>query len=352
MHSLRASLFAVLWAGLAISQPRPDSTPVEAAVNSLFDAIHRGDADAAQQLYSADGKFYLPAGAENPITRSGPRFIVGLSRNCALYVRHVQMLTPDAAYVVALRRCPEPPQDSGFGRRPAGDSGTLDLTLRHEEAGWRLTSWREASLEGVAAVKQETVADSAGPEMLTAKERAEGWTSLFDGRSFRGWMNPSGEEAPPSSWRIVDGALATVPRTAGAPIISLRTRQEFINFDFMFEWKVQENANSGCIYRLFTARDGMEYQIADDNGDPGARVDPRQRAGALYGVTPVEKSAARPVGEWNEAHIRVTRERIEHWLNGTKTAEYPVDVPLPSPIVLQYHFTEVKFRNLKIRRLP
>jgi hypothetical protein len=260
------------------------------------------------------------------------------------------MITQDAAYVVALRRCPEPPKDPPF-RRPALDSGTLDLTMRREQAGWKLMSWREGSLKGVARVKPEA-APVIESGMVTPEERGEGWTSLFDGKSFRGWTDPSGDDAPPPSWRIVDGALATVPRTAGVPIISLRTREEFINFDLKFEWKVQENANSGCIYRLFTASDGMEYQIADDNGDAGARVDPRQRSGALYGLTPVEKSAARPIGEWNDARIRVTSERVEHWLNGVRTAEYPVDVPLPSPIVLQYHFTEVQFRNLRIRRLP
>jgi hypothetical protein len=222
--------------------------------------------------------------------------------------------------------------------------------MRHEPSGWKVMSWREGLLEGVRRVKTEAAApvDSG---LLSPVERAQGWSSLFDGKSFRGWISPSGDDAPPS-WRIVDGALATVPRSAGAPVISLRTREEFINFDLRFEWMVKENANSGCIYRLFTLADGVEYQIADDNGDTGAKVDPRQRSGALYGVTPVESSAARPIGEWNDSRIRVTPERIEHWLNGVKTAEYPVDVPLPSPIVLQYHFTEVKFRNLRIRRLP
>jgi hypothetical protein len=70
-----------------------------------------------------------------------------------------------------------------------------------------------------------------------------------------------------------------VPRSFGAPISSLRTREEFVNFDVECEWKVQDSANSGCIYRLFTAADGMVYQIADDNGDAGARVDPCQRSG-------------------------------------------------------------------------
>ena len=356
MHRHRLFVFICLTA-VAGAQTHLDPAPVETAVQRLFEAIHRDDINAARQLFSADGKFYLPAGAQVDIARPGSNRFIMSNRACALYVRHVQMITPDAAYVVALRRCPESLKEPPF-RRPAGDSGTLDLTMRREPSGWRLMSWREASLEGVARASTEPSAIDS--DVLTLSERGEGWISLFDGKSFRGWVSPSGEDTPPPSWQIVDGALATVPRrfqdaggrAAGVPVVSLRTRAEFTNFDLKFDWKVQANANSGCIYRLFTASDGMEYQIADDNGDPGARVDPRQRSGALYGVTPVEKSVAKPIGEWNEARIRVTAERIEHWLNGVKTAEFPVDVPLSSPIVLQYHFTEVRFRNLRIRRLP
>lgn len=335
-------LLSNLLTGVAIGQTRPEAAPVEMAVKSLFDAIHRGDLDAVGQFYSKEGKLYLAAGAELDPKRPGASRIFEARKACALYVRHVQMLTADAAYIVALRRCPEAPASI--------QSATLDITMRREPGGWKVMSWREGALEGIVRAKPETTAPSESP-LLSAQERADNWISLFDGKSFRGWMSPSGEDAPPS-WRIVDGAMATVPRSAGAPIISLRTQQEFVNFDLKFEWMVNENANSGCIYRLFALGDGMEYQIADDNGDPGARVDPRQRSGALYGVTSVEKSVARPIGQWNEARIRVTSNRIEHWLNDIKTAEYPVDVPLPSPIVLQYHFTEVRFRNLRIRRLP
>ena len=337
MHLFRSVLLPVLLAG-AMAEAATDATAVEAAVKALFEAIHRGDADAVRALYSKEGKLYLPGGAEvdaNPVGIS----IIGRRKDCALYVRHVQMTTADSAYVAALWRCPE--------AAPPGDSGMLDLTLRREAAGWRLMSWREGLLRGVARLKPEGAA--AESPQLTREERAEGWFSLFDGKSFRGWASPTGEDAP-SNWRILDGALATVP---GGPVRpSLRTREEFTNFELRFEWLVHEKANSGCIYRLFTVGEGMEYQVADDQGDPGALVDPRQRAGALYGVTPVLKSVARPVGEWNTARIRVTRERIEHWLNGVRTAEFAVDVPLPSPIVLQYHSTEVKFRNLVIRRLP
>lgn len=341
MRFLRTILLAELLAEAVIAQNRPEA-PVESAVRALFDAIHRGDLDAVGQLFSADGIFYSSGGI------GGPRGVIGpFARNtyrerktCALYVRHVQMLTSDAAYVVALRRCP--------GAPPPHDSGTLDLTMRREPAGWRVTSWREGLLEGVPRVRSEASApvDSG---LLTAEERAEGWISLFDGKSFRGWTNFSGGEAP-SVWRIVDGALATVP-TRTEPQ-GLRTLEEFTHFDLRFEWMARENANSGIGYRFFGKAAAMEYQIADDNGDPGARVDPRQRSGALYGVTSVEKSVARPVVEWNDARIRVTAKRIEHWLNGVKTADYPVDVPFASPIALQHHFSEVRFRNLRILRIP
>lgn len=342
MHFIRALLLAVVLHGALMAQTLPEAAPVEMAVKGLFDAIHRGDLDAVRQLFSKDGRFFLPDGAELDPSRPGTTRILGLLKTCALYVRHVQMITGEVANVVALRRCPDVP--------PPHASGVLGIIMRREPAGWKLMSWREGLLEGVLRAKTETPA-SIESELLTAEERRDGWRSLFDGKSFRGWMGPSGEEAP-ASWRIDDGVLATVPRSAGVPIMPLRTRPEFTNFDLRFQWMVKEKANSGCIYRLFGLSGGMEYQIADDHGDPGARVDPRQRSGALYGVTPVQNSVARQVGEWNDARILVTPERIEHWLNGVKTAEYAVDVPLPSPIVLQYHFTEVKFRNLRIRPLP
>ncbi|MBI4908414.1 MAG: DUF1080 domain-containing protein [Acidobacteria bacterium] len=94
---------------------------------------------------------------------------------------------------------------------------------------------------------------------------------------------------------------------------------------------------------------GAEYQIADDDGDAGARVDPRQRSGALYSAIPVERSAALPLGQWNQGRIIVMPDHVEHWLNGTMTARYATDIPYASAIILQHHTTEVRFRNIRIR---
>ena len=143
--------------------------------------------------------------------------------------------------------------------------------------------------------------------------------------------------------------------------MSLRTRREYETFEFSFEWMAAKNANSGVKYRLFSVETwewnngmngdatGLEYQLADDDGDPGARRDRRQKSGALYGIVPVSDPAARAAGSWNQSVIRVLKDRVEHWLNGKKVVEYGIDVSFASPIVLQHHNSEVRFRNLKIR---
>ena len=122
MHFLRALLLAGLLQGALIAQSGPESAPAELAVKALFDAIHRGDLDAVFQLFSNDGRYYLSGGAFGPVKGVFATRTLRERKNCVLYLRHVQLLTSDAAYVVALRRCPQVP--------PPNDSGTLDVTMR------------------------------------------------------------------------------------------------------------------------------------------------------------------------------------------------------------------------------
>ena len=220
--------------------------------------------------------------------------------------------------------------------RDGAEAGMADYTLARESGRWKIVTSRDGFLPGAG----QFTADRLGAE----------WEPLFDGKSFAGWETVAGG-AVPGAWRIDDGCLVTV---AGDGVVSLRTRRAFAAFELEWEWKVAAGANSGVKYRLYAVRSGvdavgMEYQLADDDGDSGARVDPAQRSGALYGVTAMVRSGARMVGEWNTSRILVARDHVEHWLNGVKTAQYPVDLPFASPISLQHHRSEVRFRNLRIR---
>lgn len=157
-------------------------------------------------------------------------------------------------------------------------------------------------------------------------------------------------DPPKGGWVIEDGALASV---AGKGVASLVSEEEFLEFELEWEWKAAKGANSGVSYQLFGVNfwdvTGMEYQVVDDNGDPGTIKDNKQKSGAVYCTTSVSRSFARPLGKWNQSRIRLHNNRTEHWLNGEKVAEYVVDGIFPSPIALQFHGPGVWFRNMRIR---
>ena len=64
----------------------------------------------------------------------------------------------------------------------------------------------------------------------------------------------------------------------------------------------------------------LEMQVLDDALHSDGQID-LHRAGDLYDLQSLARNAARPVGEWNEARIRVSGDRVEHWLNGVKIAD-------------------------------
>lgn len=112
---------------------------------------------------------------------------------------------------------------------------------------------------------------------------------------------------------------------------------------------------------------GFEYQIIDDAGRNIQHAE--QKTAGLYDLFGPSGAHPHPPGEWNESRILVDGNRVEHWLNGTKTLEYTLGSAALEQVVarskfaslngfaqkqpgyfeLQNHGTEVWFRNLKIR---
>jgi hypothetical protein len=115
---------------------------------------------------------------------------------------------------------------------------------------------------------------------------------------------------------------------------------------------------------------GLEMQILDNERHANGS-DPLKRAGALYGVFAARTDATRPAGEWNTGRVVAAGDSVEHWINGQRVLAYSLDSDdfrariaasgfgriagfsqrRRGRIVLQHHRDEVRFRDVRIRRL-
>jgi hypothetical protein len=231
-------------------------------------------------------------------------------------------------------------------------------------------------------------ADAAQPNHLTKAERADGWRLLFDGKTFEGWKIYGAENNTIAHWEIEDGALHFTrdvsfagmlwnhinPFAQGA--VDLMTLARFEDFELAIDWRISEGGNSGIFYSVPNEEArlswdfGLEMQILDDAGHMDGQID-NHRSGDLYDLQSLARDAARPVGEWNHARIRIENERIQHWLNDVKIAdimrggkEWNAAIKASKfdgtegfgrarqgHLTLQDHGDPVSFRNIKIREL-
>jgi hypothetical protein len=153
------------------------------------------------------------------------------------------------------------------------------------------------------------------------RSHAQGsWKPLFDGTTTAAWR---GYHAPamPAGWDIVDGVLYKK-----GTALDIMTRETFGDFELEMEWKLEQGGNAGIFYRATEEYDkiywsGTEYQLLDDPNAPDGRTR-MTSAGAAYGLYPAAEGALRPAGEWQKTRIVLQKNHVEHWLNGTKVAEY------------------------------
>lgn len=226
-------------------------------------------------------------------------------------------------------------------------------------------------LAGPLSASAQTPKPAAG---LSPAEKVAGWKVLFDGKDTSAWRAYKGKAFPDKGWAVKDGVLMTLADTKGASDII--TNDQYGDFELELEWAVGPKFNSGIIYRVTETSDttwqtGPEYQLLDDAGS-GIAADDTHAAGAVYDLIGCSKEkVTKPVGEFNQARIRIRNGVVQHWLNGVKVAEYRNDtdewkqkiaaskfkgyagfgVQPKGHIALQYHDGAVQFRNIRIRDL-
>lgn len=194
-----------------------------------------------------------------------------------------------------------------------------------------------------------------------AAEKASEWTSLFDGKSFSGWKKTEHKD----SWKIVDGCLQCDGERSH--LFYVGQDKPFQNFEFECEVMTQPGSNAGIYFHTKVQEEGWpkhgyECQVNVTHKDP-------KKSGSLYGVENISAEQLEGLikdNEWYKTSIRVEGRHVVIKLNGKTMVDYmePEGQQAFSKsferrlgkgtFALQAHDPQsvVKFRNLKVRRLP
>ena len=208
----------------------------------------------------------------------------------------------------------------------------------------------------------------------------KGWTSLFDGKTTKGWHSFGKTETGPA-WKVEDGTLhldasnkADWQSRGGGDIVS---SESFGDFHLKLEWKIAKNGNSGIIFWVQDEpskynsvwQTGPEMQVLDDNGHADAKIN-KHRAGDLYDLIAGTPGACKPAGEWNLAEIVARKGKLTFFLNkqkilqttygdeqwrkmiaGSKFKDMPAfGKTFSGHISLQDHGDDVWYRNIMIKK--
>lgn len=196
------------------------------------------------------------------------------------------------------------------------------------------------------------------PPLAAEEEKAaDGWISLFDGQSLKGWKASENKD----SWSVQDGALVCDgPRSH---LFYVGDDKPFVNFEFQAEVKTTPGSNAGIYFHtryqeVGWPKYGYECQVNVSHQDP-------KKSGSLYGVVNVSDPPAKD-NEWYTQHIIVNGRQITLKINDQKVAEFTEPEGQPAfsaeferrlgngTFALQAHDPQSKvyFRNLKVKRLP
>ena len=203
---------------------------------------------------------------------------------------------------------------------------------------------------------------------LAAQTVETGFTSIFNGRDFTGWMIAG----PAESFTIQDGAIVAKGQPSHAYYTGSVGNHRFRDFELKVDIMTRAGSNGG-VYVLTEFQEtggnvrasgrfpskGFEIQVNNSHTD-------RIRSGSLYHVVDVLDQSPAKDDEWFTEHIIVKGDTITVNVNGkqvvrwTQTPDWDGGregpgrkITGPGTIALQAHDpnSTVYYRNIRIKQL-
>jgi hypothetical protein len=196
-------------------------------------------------------------------------------------------------------------------------------------------------------------------ETAVSPETADGWISLFDGKTLNGWK----ANENPETFKVEDGRLVVDGPRAHLFYVGNGTTPEFKNFEFKAQVMTKPGANSG-IYFHTAYQDGgwpaKGYEVQVNNSHSDWR-----RTGSLYAIDDVREVLV-PDNEWYTEHIIVQGKKVTVKINDQTVVEYtePENVDRPADMAgrilssgtfaLQGHDPKsvIHYKDIKVKPLP
>ena len=203
--------------------------------------------------------------------------------------------------------------------------------------------------------QQTAEADSSVVVDIGTAVDADGFTSMFDGKSLAGWQKAKENE---ESWQVEDGMLVCHGPRCHLFYVGERTPMK--DFHFITDVKTTPGSNSG-IYFHTKVQDtgwpkyGFECQVNVSHKDT-------KKSSSLYAVVNVDDPGLKD-DQWYTQEMIVKGKRVILKINGKVMVDYtePDDQPAFSKdferrlgegtIALQAHdpHSKVSFRNLRVK---
>lgn len=203
-----------------------------------------------------------------------------------------------------------------------------------------------------------------------------GWKSLTEAD----FVDVNGDD---ETWTFRDGVVYCT----GIPIGVIRTKEQYTNFELVYEWRHRKSAgNSGSF--VWVPEDvlvglppnklpgaGIEVQVLDHGyterykKQTGKDPDWFTTNGDVFAVgkstmkpfPPVSpngrrsfprKNLSKGVNEWNHYYVRAINGEVRLWVNGEEVSGGSDCEPRSGYLCLEAEGSPVEFRNLRIRELP
>ena len=206
---------------------------------------------------------------------------------------------------------------------------------------------KPAFLVGVAIV-------SLSLTVLRAADSEEGFTTIFDGKSFTGWKTSLDN---PNTWKIEDGAF--VARGAVAHMFYVADTNPFKNFELKVDVMTEPGANGGIYFHT-------AYQ---EKGFPSAGIECQVnvshtdwiKTGSLYGLVNIGLTPVKD-NQWWTQHIIVRGRKVTVKIDGKIVIEYNEPQVDPTArgkklgegtFALQAHDPKsvIHYKNIRVKRL-